>query len=1339
MLKRLKRVCFLVMTCIFALVTLTACGDRAISNLEIKENTLKYTYEQGETVSFEGLVVIAKYNDDTTEEIKFGDDGLTVSSLSTETKGKKKLTIDYKGTSITVEITVVEPSDTTKLIRKINSLPSVENITLANKNAIVELRATYDGLSDTAKGKITNYSVLQAAEAKIAELELNSYKASKKIEISSYKTSSNYSTKGWAKIQQIIATANAEIDAAASNDGVNAAVTKAKAAMDQIQTSVEELLAYKNAKKQELADYADEKDYSASNWTQVETIITNGTSNINAATSKEAVDQALEDAKASIDEIDTKADELQAYKNAKKQELQNYKNQEDYSEENWVTIQDYISDGCALIDLATTNDLVDRTVSSTKTNINSVKVIAVTNVEDLIDALPTEIQISDKAAIEAARAAYNALSSANRNLVSNREKLEAAEVRYAELDFEGYKTSKKQELDSYVNLENYKDSNKTIITNYINAAKEAIDGAENRTQVDNAVSAAKTNIDSVKVKRITDVEDEIESISIDDLTLSNESKEVVSAARTHYDALDENDRALVGNYAKLQNAEARLAQLQLNKDKEDAKAELNSYKVETNYNSTKWSEIQNIIAEASARIDAATDKANINLIVSNAKANIDNVKTLDITTVEDKIDAIPDASSLSLADESKITEARNAYNALADDTLKGKVGNLAKLQEAETRLAELKLEKAKEDAKLALDTYKDEDNYSPSAWKRILGYIENGKNQINAATTISGVEDALSTAKATIDNEPDKDHEEHDYVIGWEKPTALAARELSQSGSGEAAFVENDHIYIVGDDNPVVFLPNITTNTKQDGRGETKLNVTEYRSKTKVYVKERIEDVFVEITDENKLNTYVDIDEYTFAYDFTEYAIDKYFKFEILPYYNDDSMSPVEIEFKVVDGYNVTNAMELGVMYNYDDNDGDVSVEAWKTLLKNNGIYRPDDVRGIILHNNMSITANDIPSLFLETKNSTTYLKDYVDIYEHVVKSGTRFNFYGNYYTIDATNVPLVDRTTADQGVTHSSLFKINMNECSNGICLNSATTYSTFTDVSFIGNADTDKLKEYDDGFGGLIMGKFKMLNVEFENSIVKSFFINIYGDDDDYHGTLTINNFKSYDAFQNILFVYGGTNVNITNSIMMRCGGPVMLLQHPSPDTNKNSSMPMINIDENTQMESFVIGNESWFTKYGATTTAGLISAMSQVFGENGYVFETEGIKKGKMNLLGVFMSNGYSGGNGAYETQGKLTIGETAVANLMQDGSSILDTSTVNLGNGDTPLRNVYLQGAPVVATKTASGFVNVQMSETSITGMNLIEANGTTDSFKNTDKYITLYQAGMAVVLQYNVNK
>ncbi len=62
-------------------------------------------------------------------------------------------------------------------------------------------------------------------------------------------------------------------------------------------------------------------------------------------------------------------------------------------------------------------------------------------------------------------------------------------------------------------------------------------------------------------------------------------------------------------------------------------------------------------------------------------------------------------------DENEILEARNAYNALADDTLKGKVSNLAKLQEAETRLAELKLEKAKEDAKLALDTYKDEDNY----------------------------------------------------------------------------------------------------------------------------------------------------------------------------------------------------------------------------------------------------------------------------------------------------------------------------------------------------------------------------------------------------------------------------------------------------------------------------------------------------------------------------------------------------------------------------------------------------------------------------------------------------
>ena len=1321
MLKRLKRVCFLVMTCIFALITLTACGDRAISNLEIKENTLKYTYEQGETVSFEGLVVIAKYNDDTTEEIKFGDDGLTVSSLSTETKGKKKLTIDYKGTSITVEITVVEPSDTTKLIRKINSLPSVENITLDNKNAIVELRATYNSLSDTEKGKITNYSVLQAAEAKIAELELNSYKASKKIEISSYKTSSNYSTEGWAKIQQIIATANAEIDAAASNDGVNAAITKAKAAMDQIQTSVEELLAYKNAKKQELADYADEEDYSASNWTQVQTIITNGTSNINAATSKEAVDQALEDAKASIDEIDTKADELQAYKNAKKQELQNYKNQEDYSIENWATIQDYISQACALIDIATSNQLVDSIVSSTKENINNVKVIAVTNVEDLIDALPTEIQISDKAAIEAARAAYNALSSANRNLVKNREKLEAAEVRYAELDFEGYKTSKKQELDSYVNLENYKDSNKTIINNYINAAKEAIDEAENRTQVDNAVSSAKTNIDSVKVKRITDVEDEIESISIDDLTLSNESKEVVSAARAHYDALDENDRSLVGNYAKLQNAEARLAQLQLNKDKENAKEELNTYKVETNYNSTKWSEIQNIITEASARIDAATDKANINLIVSNAKANIDNVKTLDITTVEDKIDVIPDASSLSLADESKITEARNAYNALADDTLKGKVSNLSKLQEAETRLAELKLEKAKEDAKLALDTYKDEDNYSPSAWKLVLNHIENGKKAIDEETTVSGVATALETAKSNIDSVPDKDTEDHYVIQGWEAPKSMASR-------NDTKFNIKSKTYVVGNDNDFVFKPNITATYSKTQPTLVKETINEYRTASKIYKCDDEACATSTLLEGENLSNYVeDIGEYTFSYKFSQAAEGNVYKIEIRPYWQQDDFVQ-SIVVKVVDGYNVTNAKELGVMTNYhDSHDGKQYeyVEAWKTFLGNNGITKTTS-NGIILHDNITITIDDLPSIFFDKVGTTTYLDDYVIPYTHQLEANETFGLYGNYFTIDASEMPLINTVKADGNVSHTALFKFRLNEinCAQSTCNYSDTTNASMVDVNIRGNnpkfydgegnerdAETDSEKNA--GYGGLIMEKPQYLNMTIDNSIVEDFFINLYADNDTRNsGKLTIKNSIATNAFQNILFSYGGMPIDIIDSTLEKCGGPAIIAQHLHPDSSDDMGMPPVINITNSKVESYVTGSENWFTAF-KDKVAGIIALNTGIFSNfNSFIRED-----GKMNIVGVFMSQGYTITDLSNKSQGKLTIDNKIVTNKMDDGTSTIFTKY-------NSIKSAYENGLPVFETDEGAAAY--------FTGTALENVGG--NIYSTTAKYLTIYQSGVYIVVE-----
>lgn len=53
----------------------------------------------------------------------------------------------------------------------VQAIDALGEITLASKEAVVNARNQYDSLSDTAKGYVTNYSVLEAAEARIGQLE----------------------------------------------------------------------------------------------------------------------------------------------------------------------------------------------------------------------------------------------------------------------------------------------------------------------------------------------------------------------------------------------------------------------------------------------------------------------------------------------------------------------------------------------------------------------------------------------------------------------------------------------------------------------------------------------------------------------------------------------------------------------------------------------------------------------------------------------------------------------------------------------------------------------------------------------------------------------------------------------------------------------------------------------------------------------------------------------------------------------------------------------------------------------------------------------------------------
>ena len=169
-------------------------------------------------------------------------------------------------------------------------------------------------------------------------------------------------------------------------------------------------------------------------------------------------------------------------------------------------------------------------------------------VDDMIDAIG-EVTLESEEAIAAARAAYEALTEAQKAEVTNYDKLTAAEARLADL-----KAAKPVDdmIDAIgeVTLES---------ENAIDAARAAYEALTEAQQAEvksyDKLTAAEARLAVLKPAK--PVEKLIDAIG--EVTLGSES--AIAAARTAYDNLTEAQQAEVKNYDKLTAAEAAYARL----------------------------------------------------------------------------------------------------------------------------------------------------------------------------------------------------------------------------------------------------------------------------------------------------------------------------------------------------------------------------------------------------------------------------------------------------------------------------------------------------------------------------------------------------------------------------------------------------------------------------------------------------------------------------------------------------------------------------------------------------------------------------------------------------------
>ncbi len=303
---------------------------------------------------------------------------------------------------------------------------------------------------------------------------------------------------------------------------------------------------------------------------------------------------------------------------------------------------------------------------------------------DRISKLPTEenVALSNKGAIEAARASYDALSDEEKGEVGSElfDKLEAVEAKLSELKV----ADAVEKITNLPELESLTLGDKGAVEAARTAYNDLTDAEKAKVESDLV-----SKLEAVESKiRVLDCSDKIESLpNAEEITLSH--KGAIEAARASYDALSDDEKAQVDPslVGKLRDAENALSVLIVG----EAVTKLN------NLPSAEDAKLEDKAAVEAARAsyDALSDdeKANVDPdLVAKLEAVESVIRVLDCS---DKIDKLPAGDALTLADKAAVEAAQAAYEALtAQEKAQISQEQKAKLDDALSAIAVLEVDEA---------------------------------------------------------------------------------------------------------------------------------------------------------------------------------------------------------------------------------------------------------------------------------------------------------------------------------------------------------------------------------------------------------------------------------------------------------------------------------------------------------------------------------------------------------------------------------------------------------------------------------------------------------------------
>ena len=398
---------------------------------------------------------------------------------------------------------------------------------------------------------------------------------------------------------------------------------------------------------------------------------------------------------------------------------------------------------------------------------------------------------------------------------------------------------------------------------------------------------------------------------------------------------------------------------------------------------------------------------------------------------------------------------------------------------------------------------------------------------------------------------------------------------------------------------------------------------------------------------------------------------------------NNLDVPKAEIEFKVVDAYNAYDTYGLSVMDNLNVKNW-AEIKDRTLVYDDKKLNEYTDVKLVVLHKDIVINADELPSNYFWSEEMYGYnmALTKAKAADSVASGATAFaarlkgslrNGIGegnDYSHCDPTHNPPEMVETWGAVNTQKGIFNTNQTSISGNFMTistkDSETRHLTSILSHYYKEGDVDSMinhvshwsifkffktddlvqsesklnvsidnltlqgnmpKTNETGLeAGLIAMNTLVDKMTISNVITTQFYTHIICDGVESIGTceLEFNDSIMTDAYSNMFYLWRST-VSINRSIMKNAGGPLFLLVDADRTSTDTSKGCVLNIDNESQLESFAAGTESWYQMYDAAPLLDSLKALNTIlYGTYGKTYVHKVNSVDQINIIAAIIPN-------------------------------------------------------------------------------------------------------------------